>query len=307
MKKSKINKKCLKKLYTVKDFLYWTFNQFKKSNIWYGHGTDNAWDEASYLIFTKLGIPHIINIPKKIYETNLTINERNILLKLIIKRLIQRIPIAYLVNKAWFCEKEFYIDKRVLIPRSPISELINNKFCLLIKIKPKRILDLCTGSGCIAISCSYVFPETIIDAVDISEDALKVAKKNVNFHQLNNIRVIKSDLFNNLNKKYDIIITNPPYVNLNDIKILPKEYLYEPNIGFNAGHDSLNIIKKILLHAKNYLTNSGKLICEVGQNNIYNLFKYYLGIKFKLINFKNGGKGVFVLNKKELIMISEKF
>lgn len=288
----------LKDLFTINDFLRWTYSKLKESNIWYGHGTNNAWDETLYLILATLGIT--FNMPKNLYNSRLTNNEKNMIVKLIKKRVINRIPVAYLVNKAWFCNFEFYVDQRVLIPRSPIAELINQKFSSLINYKPKFILDLCTGSGCIAVACSYMFPDARIDAVDISKDALKVAKKNIYMHRLHNkIKLINSNLFDKLNLKYDIIITNPPYVSLDDIKILPKEYSYEPTIGLNAGKDSLKIVKKIIFNANNFLTNKGILICEVG-NNIKYLLKKYCNIPFQLINLKNGGEGVFVLKKSQL-------
>lgn len=294
----------VKKLYTINDFLYWTYNKLKNSNIWYGHGTNNPWDETLYLILTTIGIP--LNTPKKIYKSFLTNNDRYMLIKAVRKRIINRIPVAYLVNKAWFCNKEFYIDKRVIIPRSPIAEIINKKFFSLIHHIPMKILDMCTGSGCIAIACAYAFPNAKIDAVDISKDALQVAKKNIDLHLLNNrVKILQSNLFQKVNKKYDIIITNPPYVNIKDMKILPKEYLHEPEISLNAGNDSLNIIKIILSHAKDYLTHKGILICEIGKDNVKYLLKKYFNIKFKLLSFKYGGSGVFVLNKTQLKIASK--
>ncbi len=186
-----------------------------------------------------------------------------------------------------------------MIPRSPISELINNKFKIIKKIKPKNILDLCTGSGCIAILCSYIFPKSKIDATDISSKALYVAKKNITLHKVKNINLIKSNLFNKIKKKYDLIITNPPYINRKDIKYLPKEYKYEPYISLVSSKNGTFLIKQIIKQSKKFLSDNGYLICETGhQKN--NIIQKFPNLKFKWIKLKNGTKGIFIINKKKL-------
>ncbi|CAL1329545.1 50S ribosomal protein L3 N(5)-glutamine methyltransferase [Candidatus Providencia siddallii] len=294
-------------LYTIKDILRWTISNFNKANIYYGHGTNNAFDEALQLILTSLYLP--LNIPSNLLTSRITKIEKKHIINLISQRIKKKIPTAYLINRSWFCGHEFYIDKRVLIPRTPIKELINNRFTNIISNEPKSILDLCTGSGCIAISCAYKFPNTkIIDAVDISSDALIVAERNIINHKLqNSIILILSDLFKNMPEvKYDMIITNPPYVNKKDINMLPKEFLIEPKIALFADDDGLNLIYRILANSPRFLTNNGILICEVG-NNMINLIKKYPEIKFNWLKFKYGGNGVFSITYKELIKHNKTF
>lgn len=305
IKNMKISKK-INYQHTIYNTLNNTYNKFLKSDIFYGHGTDNAWDEALYLILPILGLS--INISKKKLNSYISVKKNKIIQKLINKRIYKRIPVSYLTNKSWFCNHEFYVDKRVLIPRSPIAEIIKNKFSSLINYQPYRILDMCTGSGCIAISCSYVFPKAKIDASDFSIKALAVAKKNILLHKLENkIFLLHSNLFNSINNKYDLIIANPPYVYIKDIKKLPKEYLYEPIIGLNGGDNKgLNIVYKIISCAKKYLTNKGILVCEVGKNMSF-LKKKYNNIPFKWLKLNNGGEGIFVLSKSQILNIKKNF
>lgn len=294
------SEKVKKELITIYDLLRWTVSVFTKSNIFYGHGTNNALDEAIQLILPTLSLP--LHIPDDMYHSKLLISERNNIINNIIKRINYRIPVAYITNKSWFCEREIYVDNRVFIPRSPIAELINQQFSSLINYHPQSILDLCTGSGCIAISCAYMFPETEISAIDLSNDALTIAKKNIKKHNLNKqIKLIQSDLFSKLkNYQYDIIITNPPYVSKKEIKNLPEEYQHEPQISLISSKNGLNIVHHILKDSVNYLTNRGILICEVG-DNMFNLIKQFPDIPFKWLDFQNGGYGVFMLTKQELI------
>ncbi|MGK2897032.1 MAG: 50S ribosomal protein L3 N(5)-glutamine methyltransferase [Candidatus Makana argininalis] len=287
-------------LNTIKDFIKWTLSKFNYNNLYYGHGTNNSLDESLNLIMNSLLIP--IASVKNIYKLNLKLKERTLIIKRVIKRIYERIPVAYLINKSYFCGLEFYIDKRVFIPRSPIAEIIFNKFNKIINKNPKNILDMCTGSGCIAIACAYVYPEAKIDAVDISLSALSVAKKNIKKHRMKKkINIIYSDLFHNINKKqtYDLIITNPPYVNKKEINNLPLEFSHEPIISLYADIDGLKFIKNILLLSFKFLTKDGILICEIG-NNIVNIINIYPKLPFRWLKFKKGGYGVFLLHKKNL-------
>nr|BET44548.1 MAG: 50S ribosomal protein L3 N(5)-glutamine methyltransferase [Candidatus Aschnera chinzeii] len=294
-----------KELQSIKDMLRWTISQFNSSDIFYGHGTNNAIDEAKNLILPTLFLP--INTPEILLTSLITTEERLILTKRIIMRINKHIPVSYLTNKSWFCGHELYIDKRALIPRSPIAELINNNFKNIIKYKPKYILDMCTGSGCIAIACAYKFPDAYIDAVDISIDALNVAEINIKQHNLSDrIMLIQSNLFQNLSKslKYDLIISNPPYVKKNCIMQLPTEYLTEPKIALIGGEDGLKFIINILLYASYFLKKNGSLICEVGDNMsaIINKFK---NINFNWLKFKYGGNGVFSLTYQQCCEIQK--
>lgn len=226
----------------------------------------------------------------------------------VIRRVNERIPVAYLTNRAWFCGHEFYVDERVLVPRSPIGELINNKFAGLISKQPQHILDMCTGSGCIAIACAYAFPEAEVDAVDISPDALAVAEQNIEEHGLiHNVIPIRSDLFRDLPKvQYDLIVTNPPYVDAEDMSDLPNEYRHEPELGLASGTDGLKLTRRILGNAADYLADDGVLICEVG-NSMVHLMEQYPDVPFTWLEFDNGGDGVFMLTKEQLIAAREHF
>ncbi len=270
---------------------------FKKKKIYFGHNTYNAYSETIHLIYSTLKL----NLNKKLYNISINKYQFDKIKKLAIKRIKYKIPIAYLTNSTWFCNKKFYINKNVMIPRSPISEIINNKFkCINKKFMPKKILDLCTGSACIAISCSYIFPKSKIHAVDISHKALLIAKKNIKLHNKNKQIIIKqSNLFNNLKKnKYDLIITNPPYINKKHIKFLPKEYSYEPLISLITKDNGLFIIKQIINNSYKYLNKKGILICEVGYQKKHIEKKININLKWiKTINKKNN---IFYIKKKYL-------
>ncbi|UAY78126.1 50S ribosomal protein L3 N(5)-glutamine methyltransferase [Pasteurella canis] len=287
-------------LHSIQDFLRWTYSTFNRADIYYGHGYDNAWDEALQLVFATLDLP--IDFPSEFYAANLTRTEKEVLLRSVIQRIEKRIPVAYLTKQAWFCGLNFYIDERVIIPRSPISALIQTGFAGLLKTEPKRILDMCTGSGCIAIACAEQFPESEVDAVDLSADALSVAEINIERHNmLNRVYPIQSDLFNDLPKdQYDLIVSNPPYVDIEDLSDMPEEFQHEPEIALGSGVDGLNITKRILAAAPDYLTDDGILVCEVG-NSMVHLIEQYPQVAFNWLELKNGGLGVFAITKSELV------
>lgn len=215
---------------------------------------------------------------------------------------------AYLTNSAWFCGHEFYVDERTIIPRSPISALIQDRFEDLISQEPNHILDLCTGSGCIAIACAYAFPNAEVDAVDLSVDALNVAEINISRHQLEHrVFPIQSNLFENiLGQKYDLIVTNPPYVDEEDLADMPEEFHFEPELALGSGHDGLNITKQILKQASDYLSENGVLVCEVG-NSMVSLIEQYPDVPFEWVELKNGGLGVFAIQRKDLVKYHDLF
>lgn len=293
-------------LHTIQDMLRWAVSRFSAANIWYGHGTDNPWDEAVQLVLPTLYLP--LDIPEDMRQCRLTSSERHRIVERVIRRVNERIPVAYLTNKAWFCGHEFYVDERVLVPRSPIGELINTHFAGLADGEPVHILDMCTGSGCIAIACAYAFPEAEVDAVDISPDALAVAERNIAEHGLEHqVTPIRSDLFRDLPKvQYDIIVTNPPYVDAEDMADLPGEYRFEPELGLAAGTDGLKLARRILACSPDYLADGGILICEVG-NSMVHLAEQYPDVPFTWLEFDNGGDGVFMLTKAQLIAAHEYF
>ncbi|KGQ70186.1 50S ribosomal protein L30 [Chelonobacter oris] len=287
-------------LKTIQDFLRWSYSCFNASDIFYGHGQDNAWDEAVQLVLATLHLPH--DVPTELYSSNLTHYEKQKLFNMVIKRIETRKPVAYLTNSAWFCGYEFYVDERVIVPRSPIGELIQNGFTGLLKEEPKRILDMCTGSGCIAIACSAKFPNAEIDAVDLSPDALQITEMNIERHNaLHHVFPIQSDLFTALPPdQYNLIVTNPPYVDAQDLDEMPAEFYHEPMLALEAGDDGLILAKRILAHAADYLTDNGVLVCEVG-NSMVHLIEQFPMVPFNWIRFEQGGDGVFSLTKTQLL------
>ena len=287
-------------LATIQDMMRWAYSYFNASDLYYGHGYDNAWDEAQQLVLAALYLP--ADVPEAMYQSRLTLVEKERVIRLIETRLGTRQPVAYLTNSAWFCGSEFYVDERTIVPRSPIGELIMQKFAGLIDHEPKRILDMCTGSGCIAIACAQQFLEAEVDAVDLSLDALDVAQINIERHGLaERVFPISSDLFNDIPQdKYDLIVTNPPYVDEEVLDDLPLEFHFEPEMSLGSGADGLDITKRILAQAADYLTDNGVLVCEVG-NSMVHLIEQFPTVPFNWIEFKNGGLGVFSLTRAQLV------
>ena len=287
-------------LTTVRDFIRYATSRFHQEGLYFGHGTDNAWDEASTLILHTLSLPH--HIPATALDAHLIQSERVRLLDLINQRIEKRIPVPYLTHEAWFASLPFYVDERVLIPRSPLAELIENQFSTWINLeKTHRVLDLCTGSGCIAIACAKALPSVQVDASDISEAALAVAKINVLRHHVEDqVHLHQADLFHPLPpQKYDIIISNPPYVDQADMATLPDEYRHEPQIGLMAGELGLDFATKILADAAPFLNPHGILIVEVG-NSEQALSEKYPKVPFTWLEFERGGGGVFLLTAEEV-------
>ncbi|MGF7453008.1 50S ribosomal protein L3 N(5)-glutamine methyltransferase [Pasteurella bettyae] len=287
-------------LHTIKDYFRWTYSNFNRSDIYYGHGQDNSWDESVQLVLSGLYLP--LDLPNELYEARLTLSEKQAIIELVIQRLAKRLPVAYLTNSSWFCGLEFYVDERVIIPRSPISALIEDRFQSLLGKEPKRILDMCTGSGCIAIACAEQFKEAEVDAVDLSTDALNVAEINIErYNLLDRVFPLQSDLFDNLpTDKYDLIVSNPPYVDQEDLDDMPEEFHHEPEMALGSGFDGLDITKRILATAANYLNDNGVLVCEVG-NSMIHLIEQYPNVPFNWLELRNGGLGVFALTKAQLV------
>lgn len=290
-------------LQTIRDFIRWAVSRFNENGLHFGHGTDSAWDEAVALVLHTLHLPHDIN--PAVLDARLTQAEKEKITHLLQRRIAERIPTAYLTHEAWFADMPFYVDERVLIPRSPIAELIKNHFQPWIDAdEVMSILDVCTGSGCIAIAAASAFPDAHVDACDISEDALLVAKTNVLRHEMTEqVELFHSDLFNSLPKKtYDIIVSNPPYVDEEDMASLPAEYRHEPVLGLAAGKEGLNIVTRILKDAPRFLNPNGILIVEVG-NSEYALREQFPDVPFTWIDFQHSDGGVFLLTAKELEQI----
>lgn len=295
----------LQTLSTLRDWIRYAISEFRKNNLFYGHGTNNALDEAVSLILHTVHLPY--DAPAMFYDAVLTFEERKAVDHIISLRIDKKIPAAYLTHEAFFMGLSFYVDERVLIPRSPIAEIIEKQFEPWIESHHiSRILDLCTGSGCIAIACAEIFPETEITASDISTDSLEVARINLEkFNLQDQIKLIQSDVFDNIpipseeSEKFNIIISNPPYVDKADMDSLPKEYHHEPVTALAAGHDGLDIIKKILNTAKNYLSDHGILIVEAG-NSAEALVSQFPNLPFTWLEFEHGESEVFLLTAEQL-------
>lgn len=288
-------------LRTVIDWLRFAATQFQQSALYYGHGTDNAWDDAAALVVDSLKLPHDqVNI---YLSAALTMTERAQLFEAIEKRVLKRIPVPYLTHRAWFMGLPFYVDERVLIPRSPMAELISQQLePWVIPEQVTNILELCTGSACIAVALAKSFPWAKVQATDIDTDALAVAKKNVADYELDTqISLHQGDLFASIPKEkpFQVIISNPPYVPETDISILPQEYHHEPKRALVAGVDGLDCVRRILREASDYLTDDGILMVEVGVAEEA-LAEAYPNVPFTWLSFEHGGEGVFLLTAAEL-------
>ncbi len=299
-----------KELITIRDYIRWTISQLRINHCFQGHGSDNAMDDACHLVFSAVHLNPEDDLDMML-DSKLTNAEGAHVLSLIDKRVKDKIPTAYLTKTSWFAGLELYVDERVIVPRSPIAELIKNRFqpWLDENTVPENILDLCTGSGCLAITCAYVFPETDIDAVDISSDAIDVANININNHGLDDqVHAIKSDLFSELgDKKYSIIICNPPYVSDIEYQELPAEYLHEPEKALKGGDvDGLAIVSNILRQARDHLRDDGLLILEVGYSDEA-LEERYPDVPFMWFDFENGGDGVFIFTAEQLDQLKDSF
>jgi ribosomal protein L3 glutamine methyltransferase len=274
-------------------------NQLDRAGLFFGHGTDNAMDEAHWLVLHLAGIP--VDQPVEDYSRPIPDDVIEAIDKLLAQRITKRCPLAYLINSAWFAGLEFYIDQRVLVPRSPIAELLLYGFHdRLDSRRINRVLDLCSGSGCIAIACAHAFPDAQIVASDVSRDALDVAAINTRHHGLNGrVTLLESNVFERVGGKYDLIISNPPYVDWQDMAQLHAEFKHEPAIGLAAGRDGLTIVDTILREASRYLSRDGRLVVEVG-NSAAALEKKYPQLPFYWFEFERGGSGVFLLNANDL-------
>jgi ribosomal protein L3 glutamine methyltransferase len=286
---------------TVGALLTSSARRLARARLTFGHGTDNPVDEAAALLFHALGLDH--EDAPAIYARPVTAAERRRVERLIERRIRERRPAAYLMRRMWFAGLEFYVDERVLVPRSPIAELIVAGFQPWIEpARVRRVLDIGTGSGCIAIACAYAFPRARIDATDISAAALAVARRNIRRHRLvGRVIPIRADLFNGLSgRRYDIIVSNPPYVSARELKALPAEYRHEPAIALASGRKGLDAVAMILRGAARHLKRGGILVVEVG-NTQKTLERHYPAVPFTWLEFERGGGGVFLLTREQLI------
>jgi ribosomal protein L3 glutamine methyltransferase len=274
--------------------------RLRRARVFYGHGTDNAFDESAALVFHALDLSHAAG--PKIYEKRATATAAKRADELVTRRIDERIPAVYLTNQTWFAGLPFHVDPRVLIPRSALAELIEQRFTPWINpSKVRRVLDVGTGSGCIAIACAVAFPRARVDAVDISKDALDVARINVRKHRLGRrVRLVESDHFSGLSDEtYDIIVSNPPYVGARELAKLPAEYRHEPKIALAAGDSGLDSVRVILREAARHLRPSGLLVVEVG-NTEAAVRREFRDLPFVWLEFERGGGGVFLLSQSHV-------
>ena len=285
---------------TVEQLIQQLGERFAAADLCYGHGTDNALDEAAWLVFEKLGLSHAN--AAEAYRQTVAPASYAVVEALAARRIRERVPLAYLINQAFFAGHEFFVDERVLVPRSPVAELIQTRFEPWLRPgQAQSVADLGTGSGCIAIALAYAFPEAQVDAVDISADALEVATINIERHGLENrVAPLQSDFFSSLDgQRYDLIVSNPPYVDRSNLDAMPQEFRREPELGLSAGVDGLDSVRKILSDASRFMTDNGILVCEVG-NSQPALEDAYPDTEFVWLEFEQGGTGVFLLTKDDL-------
>jgi len=289
-------------LFTIRDWIRYAVSQFEASDVFYGHGTDNAYDEAVWLIMSGLHLP--MDTLNNFLDARITTDERIKLASFIEQRITKHTPTAYLLKEAWLQGLKFYVDERVLIPRSFIAELLADDLSTWIEF-PEMVesaADICTGSGCLGILLASVFPNAKIDVIDISQDAIDVANINIaNYSLQEQVTAIKSDMFTGLKgKKYDLIISNPPYVDAPSMAALPQEYQNEPQLALGSGVAGLDHTHTILREAGNYLNDDGILIVEIGHNREA-LESAYPNIIFNWLDVSSGNEFVFLLTKSQLI------
>lgn len=288
-------------LHTIRDWLRFSVSRFCEADLFFGHGSNDAYDEAAYLILHTLHLP--LDRLEPFLDARLTSAEHSDVLNIIQRRVQERIPAAYLTHEAFLGDFRFYVDDRVIVPRSFIAELLRTQLGPWVAEAEAigSVLDMCTGSGCLAILAAHAFPYAQIDAVDLSPDALSVAQHNISDYELQDrVQLIQSDLFSKLSeKRYDIIISNPPYVDASSVAALPQEYLHEPDLALGSGNDGLDATRIILQHAAQHLTENGILIVEIGHNRDA-LEAAYPQLPFTWLDVSAGDQFVFMLHRNDL-------
>jgi ribosomal protein L3 glutamine methyltransferase len=294
------NEHALQSLETIADFVRWAASRFAAAGLHFGHGTDNPIDEALVLVRHALHLGH--DLPQEFYAARLTAPEKHTVLELLERRIVERLPAPYLTGEAWFAGLPFFVDRRVLIPRSPFAELIEGEFAPWLEAeRVERVLDLCTGSGCIAIACALAFPAAEVDAVELSPEALEVARTNVERHGVTaQLELLEGDLWAPVaGRVYDLIVSNPPYVSDSEMTALPPEYGHEPELGLRSGPEGLDVVARILAGARAHLRPGGLLVVEVG-NSAAAVAASWPELPFTWLEFTRGEGSVFLLTAEEL-------
>ncbi len=291
----------MRDLQTAQDFWRYAATKMIEAEVFFGHGTTNAWDEAGALVMQALSLPH--EHIAHVASCRLLQREKQRVLDWLQKRIEQRLPLPYISGKAYFCGLEFSVNENVLIPRSPFGELIQKGFQPWLGDREiNRVLDLCCGSACIAIACAYAAPHIDVVASDISADALAIAEQNVIKHQLHDrVQLVQSDGLSALvNERFDLIICNPPYVDAYDMSTLPAEYRHEPALALQSGDDGLDFVRQLLATAAHHLTPGGLLFCEVG-NSMQHMYEQYPNVPFTWVSFEHGDDGIFLISREDLL------
>ncbi|MFW2421774.1 MAG: 50S ribosomal protein L3 N(5)-glutamine methyltransferase [Porticoccaceae bacterium] len=285
---------------TIGDLLHNASQQLEAAEIFCGHGTDNVWDEAVYLLCYALQLP--VDVDRSVLEQTPSVQQQQHFEQLVAKRIAERIPAPYLTGEAWFCGLPFNVDKRVIIPRSPIGQLIAEGFSPWLAEPPSTLLDLCCGSGCIGIASAMAFDSAQVVLSDLSSDALAVAQSNIERHQLaERVSLSQGDLFAGLQaQQFDLILCNPPYVDASDFAAMPAEFGHEPVMALVSGDDGLDFTRRLLREAPNYLTERGLLICEVGNSSVA-LDAAFPNLPLTWLEFAEGDGGVFVVDRQQLL------
>lgn len=286
-------------LHTVRDYVRWGASAFARAGLVFGHGTDNALDEAFHLVLWALKLP--ADLPAIYLEASLTAEEKSSVWALLRERIETRRPAAYLIGEIQFCGLPFTVDERVLIPRSPIAEMIGQGFQPWLRVEPLRILDLCAGSGCIGIACAQAFPEARVDLAELSPAALEVCRLNIARHHCGEqVHALGSDLFEALQgQRYELIVSNPPYVPEAEVDALGPEFQHEPRLALAAGSDGMDLVERILREAPAHLSAGGLLVCEIGGSQ-EEFNARFPDIPVAWPEFERGGDGVFVIGKADL-------
>ena len=290
----------LRVLSSMRDFIRWGSSEFARAGLTFGHGFVSAFDEARYLVQHALDLP--ADWPEAYLDAVLTEPERERVIDILRQRVDTRRPAAYITQESWFCGLPFFVDERVLIPRSPLGELVGNYFEPWVdSSRVRRVLDLCTGSGCIAIATQYAFPDVEVWASDLSQDALEVAAINRERHDLvDRLRLVESDLFDALaGERFDVITCNPPYVDAEDMAARSDEFRHEPELGLEAGEDGLAVVDRILASAGEHLEDGGVIFIEVG-NSAAAMTAKYADLSMTWLEFEHGGDGVCCIRAEDL-------